>query len=83
MKEVEHLTKIEKRARLVDAATKLVWLDRPTAAAYMGIGTTHLDILIKRRSLSASKIGNRVIVRREDIDQYLRQCNPAHTQLAS
>ena len=32
----EHIDKLERRARLVDIATKLVWLDRPTAAAYMG-----------------------------------------------
>ncbi len=56
----KHLNKIEDRARLVDAASKLVWLDRPTAAAYIGIGTTHLDILIKRQSLPASRIGQRV-----------------------
>ena len=74
----EHIHKIEDRARVVDAASKLVWLDRPTAAAYIGIGTTHLDILIKRQSLPASRIGQRVIIRREAIDEYLRQCNPKH-----
>ncbi len=72
-----HIEKIQKRALLVDAASKLVWLDRITAAAYMGIGTTHLDILIKQRSIPASRLGGRVILRRQDIDDYLTQCSPA------
>ncbi|MCC7518284.1 MAG: excisionase family DNA-binding protein [Verrucomicrobiae bacterium] len=75
--ETEHIQKLERRARLVDAAGKLVWLDRNTAAAYMGIGTTHLDILIKQRSIPASKLGGRVLLRRQDIDEYLKQCSPA------
>jgi len=78
---IQHIDKIQKRALLVDAANKLVWLDRITAAAYMGIGTTHLDILIKQHSLPASKLGGRVIVKRNDIDEYLRQCNPATHRL--
>ena len=78
MMKQEHIHKIETRARLVDAASKLVWLDRHTAAAYIGIGTTHLDIQIKRQSLPASRIGQRVLIRRDDIDSYLRQCNPKY-----
>ncbi len=79
MMKQEHMDKLEQRARLVDVANKLVWLDRPTAAAYMGIGTTHLDMLIKRQSLPASHIGQRVLIRRTDIDEYLKQCSPQHS----
>ena len=78
---LKHIQKIQQRSLIVDAATKLTWLDRPTAAAYMGIGTTYLDILIKQQSLPASKIGGRVIVKRQDIDEYLRQCSPATHRL--
>jgi len=71
---LKHIQKIQQRSLIVDAATKLTWLDRPTAAAYMGIG-------IKQQSLPASKIGGRVIVKRQDIDEYLRQCSPATHRL--
>ena len=57
----------------------MVWF---SVAAYMGIGTTYLDILIKRRSLPASKLGGRVIVRRQDIDEYLRLCSPVSHSLS-
>lgn len=71
-----HLEKVQERSLLVEAASKLTWLDRVTAAAYMGIGTTYLDMLIKQHSLPASKVGGRVIVQRQDIDHYLKQCTP-------
>ena len=66
------LQKIERRAQLVMAASQLVWLDRKTAAAYIGIGRTHLDELSP--SLKPSKLGRRKIYSRQRIDQYLNLC---------
>lgn len=71
----QQIQKLERRVRLVEAAKQLVWLDRETAAAYVGISTTYLDILIKQRSISTSRLGQRIIIKRQDLDEYMRLCN--------
>ncbi len=78
----KHIEKIQRRSLLVEAAGKLVWLPPPTAATHMGIGTSSLDMLVKQRSIPASRIGGRVLLRRQNIDEYLSQCSPATHSLS-
>ena len=73
---LQGIDKLGERVRRVAAAKELVWLDRVTAAAYVGISTNYLDLLIKRQSIPTSRLGQRVIIKRQDLDDYLRQCCP-------
>lgn len=67
-----HAEKVEVRAKLVEAARGLLWLDAETAAAYMGIGKTSLDAL--RSVLRPSKLGRRKIYNKKRLDEYLDRC---------
>lgn len=64
--------KLERRSRLVAAAKELLWLDRDTTAAYIGIGRTHLDTL--DIILKPSKLGRRKIYNRQRVNEYLERC---------
>ena len=72
----QEMKKLDERVRRVTAAKHLVWLDRVTAAAYVGISTNYLDLLVKRQSIPTSRLGQRIIIKRQDLDDYLRQCCP-------
>jgi hypothetical protein len=68
------IRRLEKRAKLVLASQGLLWLDRETAAAYIGIGKTSLNEL--GPVLKPSKLGRRTIYNREKLDDYLKRCAP-------
>lgn len=44
---------------------------RQTAARYLGIGTTMLDKLIGTRDLPTVRIGRRVMIHGDDLNEYL------------
>ncbi len=69
-----HRTTIEsvrERSDLVGAAKELLWFDRQTAAAYLGIGRTTLAKLSAHGSLKSGRLGRRTIYNRQNLDEYM------------
>lgn len=57
----------------------LAYLDAEEAAQLLGVGRHQVYKLVRAGSLHATKVGNRLILRREDIDRALRE----NTRLAT
>lgn len=61
---------LEERARIVDAARKLIWLPPFAAAAYGGFKLSKMWELISDRVIPSAHDGGITVVRREALDKY-------------
>lgn len=69
----------EKLAR-IRRLNALAYLDAEDAAQLLGIGRHQVYRLVRAGSLHATKIGNRLVMRREDIDRAMRESTHLDTQ---
>lgn len=69
----QQVQRLRRRASLVNAASTLLWLDRQTTAACLGIGRSKLDERASLGVLKPCKLGQRTIFNRQHLDAYLNR----------
>jgi hypothetical protein len=70
MNSVIDIEKLEEKARIVEAASKLNWLPVPVAAVYGNMSVTKVWHLIKTKELAFSKDDGQIVIKRQDVDKY-------------